>query len=270
MNTRHIIPPHWLPDADFSALSFFIRRMNTNGFIKPDKVPQAVLPAMGFIYLTEGEVLAEVDSEPYLCGAGHLLLIPPKNPFAILHYSDAVGYTGMISPELVPGSNGMILLLKACQQAFWFDEASFVGELFNMLRLSFEREDSSFIEKGIDILLSRIKPMEKSLMPIQVQSFLERVFSSLPISGQLDDYSSAIGVSTNYLSRLVKQSTGRSPGAWIDIARLGKAKQLLSSSHDTIIDIAAAIGLEDQSYFARFFRKQTGMTPSDYRKKMQG
>ena len=77
-------------------------------------------------------------------------------------------------------------------------------------------------------------------------------------------------MSTNYLSRLAKQSTGRSPGAWIDIARIGKAKELLSGTSDSIIDIATAIGLEDQSYFSRFFRKQTGMMPSEYRKKMQG
>ena len=68
--------PHWHPDADFAHVPFFIRRMNTSGFIKPDKVPQAVLPGMGFIYLTGGEILVEADSRPYLCAAGHLLLIP--------------------------------------------------------------------------------------------------------------------------------------------------------------------------------------------------
>ena len=47
----------------------------------------------------------------------------------------------MFSSGLVPGGNNLMLLLKACQQAFWFDEACFVGELFNMLQLSFERED---------------------------------------------------------------------------------------------------------------------------------
>lgn len=44
--------------------------MNTSGSIKPDKVPQAVLPGMGFIYLTGGEILVEADSRPYLCAAG--------------------------------------------------------------------------------------------------------------------------------------------------------------------------------------------------------
>ena len=246
--------------------------MNTSGFIKPDKVPRAVLPGMGFIYLTGGEVLVEVESRPYLCSAGHLLLIPDKRPFAILHYLDAVGFTGLISPHLLARSDGraLSLLIAPHQQAFWFDEAGFVGELFNTLQLSFERGDTSFIEKGIDLLLSRIKPRENSVMPGQVQAFLQQVFSPGTIDGSLEFYAEPLGISTNYLSRLVKRTTGRSPGAWIDIARVGRAKELLSGSGDSIIDIAAAVGLEDQSYFSRFFRRHTGMTPSEYRQRMRG
>lgn len=246
--------------------------MNTSGFIKPDKVPRAVLPGMGFIYLTGGEVLVEVESRPYLCSAGHLLLIPDKRPFAILHYLDAVGFTGLISPHLLARSDGsaLSLLIAPHQQAFWFDEAGFVGELFNMLQLSFERGDTSFIEKGIDLLLSRIKPRENSVMHGQVQAFLQQVFSPGTIDGSLEFYAEPLGISTNYLSRLVKRTTGRSPGAWIDIARVGRAKELLSGSGDSIIDIAAAVGLEDQSYFSRFFRRHTGMTPSEYRQRMRG
>lgn len=264
--------PYWHPDADFSNVSFFIRRMNTSGFIKPEKVPLAVLPGAGFIYLTGGEILVEADSRPYLCSAGHLLLIPDKLPFAILHYSDAIGYVGMISADLLARSGGGVLplLMSPHQQAFWFDEAGFVGELFNMLQFSFERGDALFIEKGIDLLLSRIKLVEKNTLPSQVQAFLERVFSQGAIPGDLKSYASAIGISTNYLSRLVKQATGRSPGAWIDIARIGRAKELLSGSADSIIDIAAAVGLEDQSYFSRFFRRHAGITPSEYRRRMQG
>lgn len=265
--------PHWSPDADFSGVPFVIRRMNTSGFIKPDHVPQAVLPAIGFIYLTGGELLAEVDSRPYLCTAGHLLLIPERRPFAVLHYSDAAGFTGMIAPAMLFGGRpetSIPPLVEPCQQAFWFDEASFIGELFNMLQLASERGDMLFVEKGIDLLFSRVKSLEKSSLPIPVQAFLKRVFSEGPVSGSLDGYAGELGVSTNYLSRLVKQTTGRSPGAWVDIVRIGRAKELLSGTPSSMIDIAAAVGLEDQSYFSRFFRKHTGLTPSAYRKKMQG
>lgn len=88
--------------------------------------------------------------------------------------------------------------------------------------------------------------------------------------GTLADYARGAGISENYLSRLVKQSTGRSVGAWIDILRIQRAKRLLSSTSLPIIDIAASVGVEDQSYFSRLFKKETGMTPSAFRKKMQG
>ena len=74
---------HWSPDADFSACSFFIRRMDTVGFIKPAEAPVARLPLVGFIYVTSGEVLLDVDGTPFLCQPGQILLIPQQHPFAI-------------------------------------------------------------------------------------------------------------------------------------------------------------------------------------------
>ena len=52
MQTR----PHWSPDADFSSLTFFIRRMDTSGYVKPAEVPMSRLPLIGFIYVSAGEV----------------------------------------------------------------------------------------------------------------------------------------------------------------------------------------------------------------------
>jgi two-component system response regulator YesN len=88
--------------------------------------------------------------------------------------------------------------------------------------------------------------------------------------GTIATYAEAAGISENYLSRLVKKSTGRSVGAWIDIVRIQRAKHLLATSALSVIDVATAVGIEDQSYFSRLFKKETGMTPSSFRKKMQG
>ena len=154
--------------------------------------------------------------------------------------------------------------------AFWFDEGAFMAELFNMLANSFERGDNTFIEKGLDLLLLRIKPNRPATVPPAVSAFLESVFDPSKNPGTIAGYAEEIGISENYLSRLVKQSTGRSVGAWIEIVRIQRAKRLLSTTDLPIIDIAAAIGVDDQSYFARFFKKNTGYTPSAFRKEMQG
>ena len=128
---------------------FFIRRMDSGGAVKAGDGPRESLPMVGFIYLTSGEILVEVDGRTFLCGPGHLMLIPENRPFAILHYSDAEGYKG--------GFRYLQFLGEPLQQAFWFDEGVFMGELFNMLLSSFQRGDDVFVEKGLDLFLSRIK-----------------------------------------------------------------------------------------------------------------
>ena len=261
---------HWNPTADYSSTPFFIRRMDTSGYLKPSEAPAAKLPLIGFIYVASGEVLVDVDEVPYLCQPGQILLIPQQRRFAVRYYSNAVGYTGGFSPAILSDAMALRYLSTPLHQGFWFDEGAFMSELFNMLAISFEKGDRAFIEKGLDFLLSRIRPAQESTIPAAVQTFLESVFNPDRMPGTLAEYAREAAISENYLSRLVKKATGRSVGAWIDIVRIQRAKRLLSETRQSIIDIAATVGIEDQSYFSRLFKKETGLTPSAFRKKMQG
>ena len=261
---------HWNKDADYSHVPFFIRRMNTQGRITVAEVPSASLPLVGFLYLTEGEVLAEVDGIQFLCGTGHLLLIPEGRPFSIRYYADAVGYTGGFRADLLSRPEVVLPWIEPVQQAFWFDEAAFVGELFNMLALSFERKDFDFIGKGLDLLVSRVKAQPKSRLTQMVSGFLESVFSTARPPQDLATYAAEAFVSPGHLNRTVKKATGKSVGAWIDIARLGMAKRLLRDTELPVADVAVAVGLDDSSYFSRFFKLHAGLTPIAFRKKMHG
>ena len=242
--------------------------MDTTAYVKPAEVPEDRLPLIGFMYVVSGEVLVEIDRLPYLCQPGQILLIPQQCPFSIRYYRNAVGYTGGFVPSILSDTKPLHYLSSPVHQGFWFDEGAFMGELFNMLANAFEKGDRVFIEKGLDLLLSRIKPVRKSVFPGAVSQFLELAFNPGQTPASISYYASQIGISGNYLSRLVKKSTGRSVGDWIDIVRIQRAKRLLSDTRLSIIDIAAEIGLEDQSYFSRLFKKETGMTPSAFRKQM--
>ena len=267
-----MIPPkaHWDPDADFSRTSFFIRRMDTSGYIKPSEAPAATLPLIGFIYVSSGEVLVDVDGTLFLCQPGQLLLIPQKAPFSVRYYRDVEGYTGGFAPSFLSDAKPLRFLTSPLHQGFWFDQGAFAGMLFNMLYASFGKGDMVFVEKGLDLLLSLVRPEHSAAIPPAVNRFLESVFDPGRLPGSIASYAVEAGISENYLSRLVRKSTGRSVGAWIDIVRIQRAKRLLSSTSLPVIDVAVAVGVDDQSYFSRLFKKETGMTPSSFRKKMQG
>ena len=68
-----------------------------------------------------------------------------------------------------------------------------------------------------------------------------------------------------YLSRLFKKQLGITLTDYVIHARMEKAKELLLSTHRKINDIALEVGFESASYFTRFFKRTTGMTPLDYR-----
>ena len=262
--------PHWSKDADFSQVPFFIRRMNTRERLSVPEVPSAHIPFVGFLFLTGGEVLAEVDGTQFLCGIGHLLLIPEGHPFSIRYYSDAVGYTGGFRADMLSRPEVALRWLEPVHQAFWFDEAVFVGELFNMLTLSFERGDREFIGKGLDLLLSRVKSPSFSQPSQIISTFLKSVFSTTRPPQTLSVYAREAYVSPGHLNRVVRSATGKSVGEWIDIARLGMAKRLLRDTEQPIAEIATAVGLDDSSYFSRFFKKHTGLSPLSFRKMMRG
>jgi AraC family transcriptional regulator, transcriptional activator of pobA len=69
------------------------------------------------------------------------------------------------------------------------------------------------------------------------------------------------GYQRDHLNRLVKHETGLTLGQLRTQRRLARAKELLSQGI-RVADVAEAVGVLDQSYFARWFRRQTGQPPS--------
>lgn len=69
----------------------------------------------------------------------------------------------------------------------------------------------------------------------------------------------------SYLSMLFKQVIGRSFKEHLNKVRVNEAKRLLVNTNYSIIDIAVACGFTNQSYFTKVFKKETGMTPKQFR-----
>ncbi|MGB0153861.1 MAG: AraC family transcriptional regulator [Verrucomicrobiales bacterium] len=74
-----------------------------------------------------------------------------------------------------------------------------------------------------------------------------------------------IGKSVDHLNRQLKRESGVTIGQLLSAARLEEASDLLSQPNAVIGEVAAAIGYLDQNYFSRWFRQQTGQTPTEWR-----
>lgn len=70
-----------------------------------------------------------------------------------------------------------------------------------------------------------------------------------------------------YLSTLFKKETGQNLSKFIKAVRMDHAKALLEGSHRKIVDISAAVGYPNVSYFCQSFREYFGVSPQRYRSK---
>ncbi|HEY9488877.1 MAG TPA: AraC family transcriptional regulator [Chryseosolibacter sp.] len=84
---------------------------------------------------------------------------------------------------------------------------------------------------------------------------------------KISEYADELGVSQNHLNDTIKAITGRSAGQLIKNQLTRQASMCLMHAHKSISEISYALGFDDPSYFARFYKNQTGQTPSEFRLK---
>ena len=82
----------------------------------------------------------------------------------------------------------------------------------------------------------------------------------------LSFYAERMNISPQYLSRLVFEASGAAASDWINRAVTLQAKLLLRSSGLTIEQIAEELHFSTTPYFCRFFKREVGITPTEYRK----
>ncbi|MEL6385418.1 MAG: AraC family transcriptional regulator, partial [Cyanobacteria bacterium J06626_18] len=86
---------------------------------------------------------------------------------------------------------------------------------------------------------------------------------------QVQDYATAQHLHPNYFSTVIKRKTGKTVNTWITEKTIAEAQALLSRSPQPIQQIAYQLGFKDAPHFSRFFKKQTGLSPSDFRQQLQ-
>lgn len=83
----------------------------------------------------------------------------------------------------------------------------------------------------------------------------------------LDDVSREVDISPYYFSKIFKEETGRNFVEYVTEVRMNRAKELLAFTDMPMKEICYEIGYSDPNYFSRSFKKNTGLTPTEYKEK---
>lgn len=98
-----------------------------------------------------------------------------------------------------------------------------------------------------------------------IYRIMEYIKSNYEKKISLEDIASYVYLTSSHISSIFRKETGQTISAYISQIRIEKSKALLRNPDIAIADIAARCGFEDQSYFTRVFKKQTGISPKRYR-----
>ncbi len=115
--------------------------------------------------------------------------------------------------------------------------------------------------------IARKQNENKSLRSKAVfEDFLALVRDNHNKERSLSFYADKLYLTPKYLSKLVKNVSGKSAHEWIDSFVISEAMNMLKYSDMSIKSIVWELNFPNQTTFYRFFKSSTGMTPSEYRK----
>ena len=98
----------------------------------------------------------------------------------------------------------------------------------------------------------------------QIEEYLQLHFAK---GVSVERLARRIGMSPRNFVRRFKSATGRMPGVYVQSLRISAAKQLLEQGHIAIQRVCAKVGYEDLAFFRNVFKRHTGTTPTEYRRR---
>ena len=149
---------------------------------------------------------------------------------------------------------------------------------FTVLHHAASDEDNPFrlqvIENMIRVFyyggVSRMKQHDTNTSTFKngiVERFMNLVREHYREERLIGFYADKLCITPKYLSKVVKEHTGRSAGEWIERHVILEARAMLQSSDMTIQQISTSLNFPNQSFFGKYFKRATGLSPKQYRSK---
>lgn len=143
-----------------------------------------------------------------------------------------------------------------------FDIGRLTSQCRAVLR-AFNRVKMRYLSQSDDAIPHESYNNESESFLLKIKEIIEKNISH-PEFG-VDTIVDTMLISRSSLYAKFKELTGQSLGVYIDEYRLSRAKEMLFGSSMTMSEISDALGFSTQRYFSTFFKKKTGMSPSQFR-----
>lgn len=243
-----------------------------------------------FMLCTAGTVTLVMDGKEYVLRPGDIYIQPAFSQTTVQYYSGDL--------KAVGGSADFELVLKALEAVSHTQRLTQIrtqpllsltreqyARVTRMVRLVRERsaEKSVFAERIAMALTQTLmyelmdayvsntptpaEPHTMSRADMVFTRFLAVLSQHFRREREVGFYASQLNLTPRYFATIIREKSGMSPGGWIARFVIAEAKTLLSNPDVSIKEVSCALNFPNQSFFGRYFRQNTGMSPGEYRKR---
>ncbi|GLR09359.1 4-hydroxyphenylacetate catabolism regulatory protein HpaA [Mixta theicola] len=237
-------------------------------------------------FLMSGKITLQLDDHYYAVKAPLFVLTPPSVPHTFITDSDSDGHVLTVRQEIIwplieklwPGSGeainlqGICLSLESCPQTlhalnhYW----PIIAAEFSQPAPGRELTLIALAQAVFTLLLREAPPDDLSACGVRgemqvFQQFNHLIDNNFRQHMTVPDYAQRLGISESRLTELCRRFANQSPKRLIFARLLREAKRQLLYSAQSVNQISYGLGYKDPAYFARFFHRMAGCSPSQFR-----
>jgi len=242
------------------------------------------------LYLSKGSGFHVIDSNKYDIKPPCVFFMSPGQAHKIEFSVDIEGYIFIFTAEfyLINQTNQNRLI----EFPFFFNirqdnppleftsptDVDFIESLFKKAIAETEKKNEfsvDLLRSVLDLILTSCSvlyksgetAMQKGRGHIVVKKFFREVEENYHKNLTVSEYAARLAITPNHLTQTVTELTGKTSLQIIKAKQLLEIKRLLVHSNLSISEIANRLYFSDQSYFTKFFKRETGISPLQYRSK---
>lgn len=273
-----------LHSTDFSSISniddaafvneYIVMGLNVgtyrDNFIRPGQPYRFVEGRI--LWITEGSADFELTLEEYHIKKGDIVLLAPETIMELKSCSDDYNMIGIIYKEDISVTRNIII---HAGEEDWHETRRLADILWDMVRRKpFRQETVRLLVSAIISDIQHISRTEQEARQAKRKSRQEEPFGKFKRLVNehccqyrtIPFYADRLALTPHYLSTLITKVSGRSVMYWINRSTLIHAKVLLKSKDMRVCEVADRLNFPSQSAFGSFFKRETGMSPSEYQR----
>ena len=229
------------------------------------------------LYIASGKAHFHFNGKEEIVTAGHMVLYRPKEPQKYEYYGEDqteaywVHFTGSDVKNILRSygiSDDIRIFYCGSGLEYQNHFRSMIQEL-QMCKDDYREMLEIHLRQMLIMIhryLSTAKKVDNSLIAEEIDRATGYFNENYHKDISIEAYAASRHMSTSWFIRNFKQYTGFTPMQYIRSVRISNAVNLLEDTEYNVTEIASIVGYDNPLYFSRIFKKQKGLSPSEYRK----